>query len=214
MQFQTEPLLSSAVYEQACKIILETKGSTALAEAFGALINGLHPKRKAVVDAFFSYMWHLQSHPDNGLDSIALATRFGNFILRPPSGTEASLPRVKLMGALAVLIEAHRGGPEGLASPRAPSPRPAPQSGSVTASAPTRSHKSPSIAGVQVMDVSRSAVVVIDSSLKALEKVRAEIAGSQDPAQLRALLKRLRYLDSIAEGKTKQQQQQQQEYSI
>merc|ERR1711916_103341 len=109
-------------YEKACAIILETKGSSALGAAFVSLIDELPLKRRAVVHAMFHWLWCLQHDTHNGLDSIALATRFGNFILRPPSGTEASLPRVKLMGALAVLIESFPRAVDGSGSTNRSSP--------------------------------------------------------------------------------------------
>lgn len=107
LKFQTEPLISTEHYEQCCNVVLQTKGSSALCSALSAIIeNNLKPQRKRALREFLKYLWLLQSHKaTNGLDSIALATRFGNFIIRPPSGTEPLLSRVKLMGALAILIE-------------------------------------------------------------------------------------------------------------
>lgn len=100
--------MSSAVYEQCCQTVLQTKGSTALCGAFQIIIDNLRPQRRRTVRAFFRYLWQCQNFKTvNGLDSIALATRFGNYIIRPPSGTEPTLSRVKLMGALAILIESY-----------------------------------------------------------------------------------------------------------
>lgn len=209
LKFQTEPLFSSQVYEEACRIISSTKGSTALGAAFQKLTKELHPTRQRVVNKFFNYLFRLQSSADNDLDSIALATRFGQFLLRPPSGATAlTLSRVKLMGALAVLIESFpNNGPQ--KSSLSPPPKPKsstslnskPASGSVTASAPistTRSGASPSLAGVQVLDVSQSAVVVIDSSLKALTRLKHEVASCRNEQQLLILLKQLKHLEDSA----------------
>lgn len=106
-QFQTEPLIASDVYEQCCQVVLSTKGSSTLCAALNSIIDGsLSAPRKRALRAFLNYLWVLQnSKAANGLDSIALATRFGNYMVRPPSGRDPILSRVKLMGALAILIE-------------------------------------------------------------------------------------------------------------
>ena len=212
LKFQTEPLLASSAYEKCCKIIVEVKGSTALGAAFLHLIETeLHPKRQDCAKAFFKYLWLLQSQKAlNGLDSIALATRFGNFLLRPPSGQEPSLPRVKLMGALAVLIESfpRPGAPAKLAGSPSNSPPGSARKASAgntavaTVAVPiaTRPGPSASIAGVQVSEVARSAVVVIDSSQKTLAKIKAGLAKETDAAKLMELVKRLKHLEQVVAG--------------
>jgi len=229
LKFQTESLLASSVYEKSCKVIVETKGSTALGTAFAAIIDELHPKRQACVRAFFKYLHLVQSHKAiNGFDSIALATRFGTFLLRPPSGQEPTLPRVKLMGALAVLIESfpRAGGGSGIGR-KSPSPSldgtPPPMRkdssapGGLTAvpsAAPaTRTAVSLSIAGVQVSEVARSAVVVIDSSQKTLAKLKANVEKETDAVKLADLIKRLKHLEQVVGGQTAGRSSQQ-EYSI
>lgn len=111
LKFQTDSLISSDVYEPCCTAVLQTKGSSALCTALNVIIDtNLKPSRRRALREFLRYLWLLQSHKqNNGLDSIALATRFGNYLIRPPSGTEPVLSRVKLMGALAILIEAGPG---------------------------------------------------------------------------------------------------------
>ncbi len=221
LKFQTEPLIASTVYEKSCKIIMETKGSTALGAAFVALVESdLHPKRQAVVKSFFKYLYLVQGQKAvNGFDSIALATRFGNFLVRPPSGQEPTLPRVKLMGALAVLIESFpRPGAPGRMSPSpsvdAATPPAMRRDGSapgglvVTAvpsgpssvAASTRPQASLSIAGVQVSEVARSAVVVIDSSQKTLNKLKASVEKETDAGKLMDLMKRLKHLEQVLGG--------------
>jgi hypothetical protein len=238
LKFQTESLLASSLYDKSCKIILETKGSTALSTAFLALIEtDLHPKRQACVRAFFKYLHLVQSQKAiNGFDSIALATRFGTFLLRPPSGQEPTLPRVKLMGALAVLIESfpRAGGGSGIGR-KSPSPSldntPPPMRkdssapGGLTAvstapaatavpAATTRTAVSLSIAGVQVSEVARSAVVVIDSSQKTLTKLQANVEKETDAAKLLDLIKRLKHLEQVLGGQTGNARSSQNEYSI
>ncbi len=212
------------------------QGSTALSTAFLALIEAeLHVKRQACVRAFFKYLHLVQSQKAiNGFDSIALATRFGTFLLRPPSGQEPTLPRVKLMGALAVLIESFPrvGGGSSLGR-KSPSPSldgtPPPMRkdssapGGLTAvpsaaaaatvaaagsgtgaglAATTRTAVSLSIAGVQVSEVARSAVVVIDSSQKTLAKLRANVEKETDAVKLLDLIKRLKHLEQVVGGQT------------
>ncbi len=200
LKFQTESLLPSSVYDKCCKIILETKGSTALGNALMSLVeNELHPKRQVCVKKFFHYLWQIQNNRAvTELDSIALATRFGTFILRPPSGQEATLPRVKLMGALAVLIEHFPrtgGGPvspvtgrttpgvvavasAGVVGRKSPSssvdvatppalrkePVAIPTTSNNNNGMTIRAMPSLSVSGVQVGEVARSAIVVLDSS--------------------------------------------------
>ncbi len=126
LKFQTDSLISCDVYEACCTAVSHTKGSSALCAALNTIIDAnLKPPRRRALREFLRYLWLLQSHRQaNGLDSIgectrvwlvccvavltraALATRFGNYLIRPPSGTEPVLSRVKLMGALAILIEA------------------------------------------------------------------------------------------------------------
>jgi hypothetical protein len=222
LKFQTESLLNSAVYDKCCRIILETKGSSALALAFMQLIDSeLHPKRQACVKAFFRYLWLLQSQKAvTELDSIALATRFGTFILRPPSGQEPTLPRVKLMGALAVLIENFRPASSGSGSGSGKSGRSSPPP-SVVESAATpppmrkdssgplnlaagmtiRAMPSLSVSGVQVGEVARSAIVVLDSSQRGLVKLRENVEKEDDAAKLRELVKRLKHLEQVVNGR-------------
>lgn len=158
---------------------------------------------------FLKYLWLVQNHKAvNGLDSIALATRFGNFIIRPPSGTEPILSRVKLMGALAILIESQTrsnlkspgplnsslGGTNGGEQQR--SPRSSEASVSIPTAIPshvkpmTRPHQSLSI-GMQTVDVARSAVIVIDSAQKTLVKFQNGLDEIQDKEKLTDLLKKL-----------------------
>ncbi len=218
LKFQTESLLNSAVYDKCCKIILDTKGSSALASAFVQLIDGdLHPKRQACVKAFFRYLWQLQSQKAvTELDSIALATRFGTFILRPPSGQEPTLPRVKLMGALAVLIENFRpassgSGKSGFAV--VPPPRPSSPSPSVDAVTPPPARKDPamgmtirampslSVSGIQAGEVAKSAIVVLDSSQRGLAKLKDIVEKEEDTAKLLELVKRLKHLEQVVAGR-------------
>ncbi len=186
--------------------------------------------------AFFKYLHLVQSQKAiNGFDSIALATRFGTFLLRPPSGQEPTLPRVKLMGALAVLIESFPrvGGGGSSLGRKSPSPSldgtPPPMRkdssapGGLTAvptaaaaatvaaagsgtgaglAATTRTAVSLSIAGVQVSEVARSAVVVIDSSQKTLAKLRANVEKETDAVKLLDLIKRLKHLEQVVGGQT------------
>jgi hypothetical protein len=66
---------------------------------------------------------------------------------------------------------------------------------------------------VQVSEVARSAVVVIDSSQKTLAKLKGNVEKETDPVKLADLIKRLKHLEQVVGGQTANRSSQQ-EYSI
>lgn len=168
---------------------------------------------------FLKFLWLLQNNKAvNGVDSIALATRFGNFMIRPPSGTEPVLSRVKLMGALAILIESVTRTASGPLKSPAPntstqllkstelprvsggSPLDLTSSNSLPSAATSgipshmqvQTRPKPSLSiGMQTVDVARSAVIVIDSAQKTLVKFQGSLDDIHDKEKLHELLKKL-----------------------